>query len=550
MEQTAKQQVAEKLRQANNVLVTVSKNPSVDQLASAVGLTLMLNKLGKHTTCVFSGKVPDTMEFLEPQKTIETTVDSLRDFIISLDKDKADKLRYKVDGDVVKIFITPYRTKIGKDDIRFEQGDFNVDAVVALGVTNRDDIDAAIAAHGRILHDASVIGVNTGETTSNIGSIDWHEPSAGSLSEMLVSISESLEGNIIDAQMATAFLTGIVAATDRFSNERTSPKVMTMSAQLMAAGANQQLIAQNLGEDGKPVKSSTELNINEEGAPTEASAKVSHDDEDLPEVPKPTEKSEESKPTEEIKLPEPINEPTPAIIDTPEKAPEPAIPEVKPLDSSLIDNKAPFISPARGSGPKEQDASENPTLGGTFNATSSYAQEEAAAKKEKLNNEILAHPVEPTGQLDFSQPATSAPEPTNPVQAPKVGVDEARAAVENAISGGDFFPDNNPKQGVGSQPLPDMPVLDQAPVLDTFSPPPATVPAPMPSAPTDMPPDMPPPFPPPGLSPVPTPPQAPQTQPEAMQSPPQAPPPPPSSNDFVIPNLPGSPPPIPPQPQS
>jgi hypothetical protein len=46
--------------------------------------------------------------------------------------------------------------------------------------------------------------------------------------------------------MATAYLTGIVAETERFSNDKTSPKVMTMSAQLMAAGANQQLIATQL----------------------------------------------------------------------------------------------------------------------------------------------------------------------------------------------------------------------------------------------------------------------------------------------------------------
>src|SRR5262249_54933083 len=52
-------------------------------------------------------------------------------------------------------------------------------------------------------------------------------------------------------QMATAFLTGIVAETNRFSNNKTSPKVMTMSAQLMAAGANQQLIVSKL-EPPKP----------------------------------------------------------------------------------------------------------------------------------------------------------------------------------------------------------------------------------------------------------------------------------------------------------
>lgn len=244
--QNPKQQVIELLKGATNVLVTVSANPSVDQLAACIGLTLMMNKLDKHATAVFSGQIPSTLEFLQPEKTLETNTDSLRDFIISLDRSKADKLRYKIEDNVVKIFITPYRTSLSESDLQYSQGDFNVDVVVALGVDQREHIDAAIVAHGRILHDAAVIGVSYGQATTDVGSINWHEPAASSLSEMLVSISEAFQSGILDTQMATAFLTGIVAETERFSNDKTSPKVMTMSAQLMAAGANQQLIAAQL----------------------------------------------------------------------------------------------------------------------------------------------------------------------------------------------------------------------------------------------------------------------------------------------------------------
>lgn len=246
MEQTLKQQAVERIKSANNVLVTVSKNPTIDQLAACIGFTLLLNKLGKHATAVFSGAVPSTLEFLQPEKTIEQNTDSLRDFIIALDKSKADKLRYKVEDEVVRIFITPYRTSISEKDLDFSQGDFNVDVVVALGVTNKEDIDQAIVAHGRILHDATVISVTNGQTVSDVGSVNWHDETASSLCEMLVSITESFQSGLLDGQMATAFLTGIVAETERFSNGKTSPKVMTMSAQLMAAGANQQLIATQL----------------------------------------------------------------------------------------------------------------------------------------------------------------------------------------------------------------------------------------------------------------------------------------------------------------
>src|SRR3954471_8926428 len=161
MDAPAKQQIVERVKQAENILVTVSKDPTVDQLAACIGVTLTLNKMGKHATAVFSGKVPSTLEFLQPDKTIEKNTDSLRDFIIALDKSKADKLRYKVEDTVVKIFITPYKTSISDKDLNFSQGDFNVDVVVALGVHNQADLDQAITAHGRILHDAAVVTLNT-----------------------------------------------------------------------------------------------------------------------------------------------------------------------------------------------------------------------------------------------------------------------------------------------------------------------------------------------------------------------------------------------------
>ena len=148
--QGPKQQIVEKLKDSSNILVTVSTSPSVDELSAALGLTILLNKLDKHATAVVSGDIPPAITFLDPEKTFENTVDSLRDFIIALDKEKADHLRYKVDGDVVKIFVTPYRTTITQDDLDFSQGDYNVDLVMALGVKDKSHLDTALMAHGRI----------------------------------------------------------------------------------------------------------------------------------------------------------------------------------------------------------------------------------------------------------------------------------------------------------------------------------------------------------------------------------------------------------------
>src|SRR3989304_3404200 len=127
----AQTQAVERINQASNILVTVSSNPSVDQLAACIGLTLHLNRKDKHATAVFSGRVPSTIEFLQPEKTL----------------------------------------------------------------------DATITAHGRIVHDATVISVVAGKSQApDLGQINWIDPAASSLCEMLVTMSDSLGQNLIDNQ--------------------------------------------------------------------------------------------------------------------------------------------------------------------------------------------------------------------------------------------------------------------------------------------------------------------------------------------------------------
>ena len=242
-------EVANKISGAKNVLVALSSNPSVDEMAAAIGLTLYLDRLGKRATAIYSGTTPNALEFLEPEKTFESTADTLQDFVIALNKDKADHLRYKLDGEYVKIYITPYKTRIDSRDLEFSYGDYNVDLVIALDVMNGSDLDAALREHGRIMHDASVINITTGDP-GKLGEVEWNDKSASSVSEMIAKLLYSASGEAtIEKDDATAFLTGIVAATNRFSNAKTTPNTMQIASRLMESGANQQLVSKNITPD-------------------------------------------------------------------------------------------------------------------------------------------------------------------------------------------------------------------------------------------------------------------------------------------------------------
>ncbi len=418
------------IKKSTNILVTVSHNPSTDALAAALGFSLMLNKLDKHATAVFSGAIPPAIQFLEPQKTFESSVSSLRDFIIALDKEKADRLRYKVEGDVVRIYITPYKTTITQADLDFSEGEFNVDLVIALGVQKQSDLDNAISAHGRILHDATVATVNIENVKSSLGTVDWSDEKASSLCEMLMSLSEALQSNLLDEQIATALLTGIVAATDRFSNEHTSPRVMTMSAQLMAAGANQQLIAEKLEEGGQtfntvqptsdgttPMSDGVTQSVTESAsAPAKANdgeMQVHHSDEqfnnDKAEAEHFAEEAtEDRQEAANAKLEAAlghVSPPTPASVLASDLA---AATREEAKDKDWRDQSAPT-------------SNEEPLMGGTLNATTSEAEEARRAEERSSRNRTLLSHDSPEDNTLFGGPPVNSsgePEDVNPFVTP------------------------------------------------------------------------------------------------------------------------------------
>lgn len=448
-----KQQIVEKIKGSTNILVTVSKDPTVDELSAALGLTVLLNKMEKHATAIFSGVIPPAITFLDPDKVFENTADSLRDFIIALDKEKADHLRYKVDGDVVKIFITPYRTTITDQDLEFSQGDFNVELVLALGVQDQEHLDIALAANGQMLHDVTIATLSAGSKESQLGSMDWRDVDVGSLCEMVVDISDSLKTDktLLDKQTATALLTGIVAATERFSNNLTSSRVMSMAAQLMAAGADQQLIAAKLQEiheiDSLPRAAVDEIPVLEptNDAPVEPDTEKSkqlpsdifsipHNEDvvDEPIINPTTEEIVEPMPLESETLPQQyVNDlpppPPPPTIPIPQTLPEPSVlppmPPVNPYSAPELSvtppmppvtpfSPAPSIisKPPSPFGPPltEPAIVENkiipdavsqkleqvgePVFGGVLNATSDQAAEDAKHElDDQKNKTILSH---------------------------------------------------------------------------------------------------------------------------------------------------------------
>ncbi len=252
-ELTPKQQTSEALRQAETVLILTGQHPSVDQVASATALGSILRKFGKKATTVISDEIPATARFL-PLTGVSSQLEGLRDFIVSLDmrQSQVDQVKYSISNQKLNIQVTPYTGGFTQKDVSYSHGDYHFDLVVVLGVASYSRIDRVYAHNAELLRTIPLINIDYHRSNEQFGAINLIEPTAASLGEILIALSESLQSGMIDADIATTMLAGIMSATDRFTASHTTAKALTVAAQMIAMGADQPAVVRGLYRNPKP----------------------------------------------------------------------------------------------------------------------------------------------------------------------------------------------------------------------------------------------------------------------------------------------------------
>ena len=179
---------------------------------------------------------------------ISTDLTGIRDFIIRLDTTgvEVDKLRYETNENNLEVIISPFSGNFSAENASFDYGAFKFDLVIVLGASQISRIDTILEENPTIFDGLHLVNIDCHGGNDNYGSVNYVEPQASSVCEMLVGIIESVAQGMIDYHVATAILTGIMAATKGFTGPNTTAKSLTIAAQMMSGGAKQQDIVQTL----------------------------------------------------------------------------------------------------------------------------------------------------------------------------------------------------------------------------------------------------------------------------------------------------------------
>lgn len=249
MELSPKQQIVEAIKSSENILLLTHKNPDGDAVGSLIAFSLVLNKLGKNSILVCPDDISSVFTYL-PTDKVSKELKGKRDFVISLDvsSTSAEKFLYKVEDGRINFIVTPKSGEFSPEMVTFPGGKFKSDLIIVLDSLDLERLGKPFEENPDLFYETPVINIDHHAGNDHFGKINLVDLTATSTCEILVSIFEALSGDtsLLTEEVATALLTGIITDTNSFQNANTTPKSLTVAAQLVAAEADQQEIIRRI----------------------------------------------------------------------------------------------------------------------------------------------------------------------------------------------------------------------------------------------------------------------------------------------------------------
>lgn len=247
MELSPKQQSVEQIKKAGRILILGHKNPSGDFLGSALALAKSLAGQGKSVEVVASDSIPEIYNFLPDVDSIKNgfSQDTGKIIRINLKKVPVKSVKFQKDEEHLDLILE------AEKNLKFEfldilNGEPKPDLIIVLDTPDVEKIDSIYDKNTEIFFEVPVINIDHHAGNEYFGTVNLVDLTATSTAEILVSLLEALGVKISDADTSTLLLSGIISETQSFRSSGTTPKSLTVAAQLLASGGRQQEIVNNL----------------------------------------------------------------------------------------------------------------------------------------------------------------------------------------------------------------------------------------------------------------------------------------------------------------
>lgn len=236
------------LKQYQKFLLVPSIPLDGDSLGSALAMYLVLQKMGKQVTVVAVDPVPEIYKFLPQNSIIEDALDGSPDFIVTLDcrAAKVKNIKYTIEEGKVNIIVTPESGMFDKEKVSFSQGQSKYDAILTFDAGDPSQFGSLYTDNIDFFYSTPVINIDHHASNAHFGKINIVDLAAASTTQIVYKLILELGKELMDSDIATLLLAGLITDTGSFQHTNTTPQALEIAAALVEFGARQQEIVKNV----------------------------------------------------------------------------------------------------------------------------------------------------------------------------------------------------------------------------------------------------------------------------------------------------------------
>ncbi len=248
MQSNTEQQILEQFKKAGKILIVLPENLNVDALSAGLALRLFLLKQQKEVSVASSGAVPLQLRFLPGAEMVQNRLAQGKSLVVSISTSvkKLEEISYEITPQAVQIYLKSQTDEFEEKDISFSKETAPLDLIIALGGKSLESFGKIFEQATDRFFETPKINIDCQAVNEYFGAINLVDITATSVSEILVELMQKYEEQLIDEDIATCLLSGIIEKTSSFQHVQTTPRAFLKASELVALGGRQQEVVKNI----------------------------------------------------------------------------------------------------------------------------------------------------------------------------------------------------------------------------------------------------------------------------------------------------------------
>jgi len=244
------QQIKQTIDEAKRIIICLPKNSKPDNITAALTLKHILTSLDKTVEVISDNFLPSPeIKFLDSVSSVKPQLPALKQLVISIATKNTPlkEFSYNVGDENLEIFIEPEHGNYSPEDVKTQKIDYKFDLIITLGVASLESLGEVFRQAPDFFYTVPTINIDFRPSNERFGQINLIELGKAAVSEIIYDlVLEIWEESVLNDQLATYLVTGIISETNGLKSPQLTPQLLTKVSKLIAYKVNVAEINKNL----------------------------------------------------------------------------------------------------------------------------------------------------------------------------------------------------------------------------------------------------------------------------------------------------------------